>query len=93
MKNILSENEYKKKINLFKDDVDKYNQNKKKILNSIETTKQNKMNVFFNNLNIVMRKYMQENSINLIIDKKNVIMANNKNDISKEILELLNNYE
>ncbi len=93
LKNILSENEYKKKINLFKDDVDKYNQNKKKILNSIETTKQNKMNVFFNNLNIVMRKYMQENSINLIIDKKNVIMANNKNDISKEILELLNNYE
>jgi Skp family chaperone for outer membrane proteins len=36
---------------------------------------------------------MQENSINLIIDKKNVIMADNKNNISKEILELMNNYE
>jgi Skp family chaperone for outer membrane proteins len=51
------------------------------------------MNVFFDNLNLVLRKYMQENSINLIIDKKNVIMADNKNNISKEILELMNNYE
>ena len=71
-------------------DVDKYNQDKKKILNSLENTKEKKMNAFFNNLNLVLRKYMQENSINLIIDKKNVIMANNKNDISKEILKLMN---
>ena len=34
---------------------------------------------------------MEENLINIIIDKKNVIMAKNKNDISKEILNLLNN--
>jgi outer membrane protein len=93
LKNILSEKDYNKKINLFKKDVDKYNQEKKKILNSLETTKENKMNVFFDNLNLVLRKYMQENSINLIIDKKNVIMADNKNNISKEILELMNNYE
>ena len=90
LKNILSENEYNKKINLFKKDVDKYNQDKKKILNSLENTKEKKMNAFFNNLNLVLRKYMQENSINLKIDKKNVIMANNKNDISKEILKLMN---
>ena len=33
---------------------------------------------------------MQENSINLILDKKNIVMANNKNDISNDILNLIN---
>ena len=37
-----------------------------------------------------MNSFMQENSINLILDKKNIIMANNKNDISKDILNLVN---
>ena len=40
-----------------------------------------------------MNKYMIENSINIIIDKKNVIMSQNKNDISDDILNLVNNYE
>ena len=51
------------------------------------------MNTFFENLNIIMNKYMIENSINIIIDKKNVIMSQNKNDISDDILNLVNNYE
>ena len=33
---------------------------------------------------------MQENSIQIILDKKNIVMANNKNDISKDILKLIN---
>ena len=40
-----------------------------------------------------MNNYMAENSINLIIDKKSIIMSQNKNDISDEILNLVNNYE
>ena len=51
------------------------------------------MDLFFSNLNVIMRKYMEQNSISLIIDKKNVIMSNNKNNISNEILDLVNNYD
>ena len=40
-----------------------------------------------------MNNYMAENSINLIIDKKSIIMSQNKNDISDEILNLVNNHE
>ena len=61
------------------------------MLDSFENEKNYKMNLFFENLNIVLNKYMDVNSINIIIDKKNVIMAKNNNDISKEILNLLNN--
>ncbi len=37
-----------------------------------------------------MNIYMKENSISIIIDKKNVVMASIKNDISKDIIELVN---
>ena len=90
-KNILSQAEYDKEINIFKAKVDNFNKDKKKMLDSFENEKNYKMNLFFENLNIVLNKYMEENLINIIIDKKYIIMAKNKNDISKEILNLLNN--
>ena len=37
-----------------------------------------------------MNVYMKENSINIILDKKNVVMASVKNDISNEIIKLIN---
>ena len=33
---------------------------------------------------------MQKNSIDIIIDKKNIFMAKSKNDITKDILEIVN---
>ena len=36
---------------------------------------------------------MQENSINVILDKKNIIMANVKIDVSEDILKLINKYD
>ena len=93
LKNILSTDEFNNKINLFKLEVKEHNQNKEKIIEDFEKIKQDKLNFFFENLNKIMNKYMVENSINLIIDKKNVIMSQDNNDISKEILNLVNNYE
>ena len=37
-----------------------------------------------------MNVYMKENSISIIIDKKNIVMAAIKNDISNDIIELIN---
>ena len=37
-----------------------------------------------------MNIYMKENKISLIIEKKNIVMAATKNDISNQILELVN---
>ena len=55
-----------------------------------QETKNSELNVFFAELNEIMNNFMQENSIQIILDKKNIVMANNKNDISKDILKLIN---
>ena len=90
LKNIISNEEYNKKVSLFQKKVELYNEEKKKIIKSLETRKKEELDIFFKNLNKIMNVYMKENSINIILDKKNVVMASVKNDISNEIIELIN---
>ena len=63
---------------------------KKKIVKLSETRKQKELDIFFKNLNEIMNIYMKDNSISIILNKKNVVMASVKNDISNEIIELIN---
>ena len=93
LQNIISTEEYNKKLISFQNKVDIYKDKKNKMINSFEIVKDNELNDFFNNLNIIMNNYMKNNSINLILDKKNIIMANSQNDISKEILKIINENE
>ena len=37
-----------------------------------------------------MNQYMKDNSIIIIFDKKNIIITNTQNDISKEIPKIVN---
>ena len=42
------------------------------------------------NLNPIIENYMQEKKIRLVIDKKNIILSDEKLDITKEIMQALN---
>ena len=90
LKNILSKDEYNKKVALFQEKVELYNKEKAKIIKSFENKKKKELDIFFKSLNEIMNVYMKENSISIIIDKKNIVMAAIKNDISNDIIELIN---
>ena len=40
-------------------------------------------------LNPILQKYMNENNIEIIVDKKNILLANSKYDLTGIILKLL----
>ena len=90
LKNIVSKDEYNKKVALFQEKVQLYNKEKTDIIKSFEKSKKKELDIFFKNLNEIMNIYMKENSISIIIDKKNIVMAAVKNDISNEIIKLVN---
>ena len=75
---------------MFQEKVELYNKEKTKIIKSFENKKKKELDNFFINLNNIMNIYMKENEISLIIEKKNIVMAATKNDISNQILELVN---
>ena len=90
MQNVISIEEYNKKLTSFENKLNIYNEKKTKIIKSFEQIKDNQLDNFFSDLNKIMNQYMKDNSIIIIFDKKNIIMANTQNDISKEILKIVN---
>ena len=55
-----------------------------------EEEKKNQIKFFFNDINPYITKFMEQNQITIIIDKKNIFIGSSKNDITNEILNLIN---
>ena len=60
------------------------------LLEKISKDRTKARNELLKNLNPIIQDYMQEKKIRLVLDKKNIILADQKLDITKEIMELLN---
>ena len=52
--------------------------------------KNNARNELLKALNPILQKYMDDNNITMILNEKNVILANSKVDLTNKIIELLN---
>jgi Skp family chaperone for outer membrane proteins len=87
----VSNDQIKKEMKTLQIEFQKYKINKS---NEIEKLKKKRnMNIvnFINLINPIIEKYMTENSIYMLIDKKNIFIANNDYDITKKIIELIDN--
>jgi len=87
---LLSEKELNDKIILLRKEVKNFEQEKIKTINEINKKRATELNKFLQLIKPVVADYMKENSISMIIDKKNLFMAESKNDITKDILDLVN---
>tara|TARA_B100000902_G_scaffold345047_1_gene350819 strand:+ start:322 stop:843 length:522 start_codon:yes stop_codon:yes gene_type:complete len=89
-KKIISPEEYKKKINDLRKKVSSLQNERNKILSSVANERAKAKNKLLENLNPILSDYMAKNNIKIILDKKNLIRADNSLDITKQIVELLN---
>lgn len=88
-KNILKKDEMEKKIRKLQDDVSLYNTNKKKVLQNLQKKKIDMTKQIIDNLNPILTSYMEENSVSLIIRKKDIIIGKNSLNITDNIILLL----
>ena len=86
---ILSEDEIKKKIDKLKNEVELYNKNKNELLSNFEITRNKNITFFFKELSKLIENYMNDNSISIILDKKSIFIALTKDDITKNIINIL----
>ena len=89
-KNLLSEKELNDKITSLRKEAKDFEKKKIKTINDIKLKRANELNKFLQLIKPVIEEYMKENSISMIIDKKNLFMAESKGDITKDILDLVN---
>ena len=89
-KNLISEEELKNKISALRKEANLFEELRKKTIKDLNLKKNNELSEFLKLIDPLVRKYMRENSIDIIIDKKNIFMAKAENDITKDILQIIN---
>ena len=89
-KNILNEDEFKKKIVILTEEVKKYRSDKKDSINRINKIKADYTKEILKSLNPILMKYVDLNSISIVIPKKNIIVGKKNLDITDQIIKLLN---
>ena len=89
-KDIISKEELDKNIKLLKDNINKFRNQKKLMENELNKLQNKKMNNFVNQINVILEKYMKSQSVDIMLNSKNILIG--KKDINKtqEILELVN---
>ena len=89
-KNVLSNEEYENKLKEIQNEVIKINKLMAQEDKNFIDFKKKIEKEYFKNLNPVIEQYSIENSIGIILNKKDLLMAKNTLDITKEIFNLFN---
>ena len=89
-KKLLSPEDYKKKVEELRKKVSALQVSKKNSLNSIAKSRQEAKQTLLKAVNPIIKKYMEENNIKLILDKKGVLMGDKNLEITNQIIAILN---
>jgi outer membrane protein len=89
-KKTISADEYKKKLNQLREKNVKFQRKRTSFAAAIATQRTEARGTLLKALNPILIKYMSENNIQIIIDKKYVVMADSKIDLTGKVLEILN---
>jgi len=89
-KSILTKEEYEKKSNSLRKKVIDYQSQRRTSLEKITTQRAESRQKLIEKLDPILKTYIEENDISMIIDRKNVLMGNTNLDITSIIVEKLN---
>ena len=88
-KNVISEDEFKKRLIEFRKEISKFQKDKQKVVNEFNQKKQVEFGEFFKKITPIIEKYVSEKKIDIVLDKKNVFVASKKKDITQEIINII----
>jgi outer membrane protein len=90
-KNLISKDELNKELKLLQIKFNEYRENKLSEIEKLKKKRSKNILNFFNLINPIIEKYMADNSIYMLIDKKNVFIASKEYDITNNLIELIDN--
>ena len=89
-KNIISKEELNKKIENLKQKVNIYNKDKNKKIAEFNDLKNKELSLFFKQIAPLIEDFMKQNSIKIVLDRKNIFIADSNYDITNNVLEIIN---
>ena len=89
-KNLLNQDELKKKISLLNEKIKKYQIILKENQDKLNEKKIEGTNIILNKLKPILSEYSKKNSISMVLQKQNVIIGKKELDITQDIIKILN---
>ena len=88
-KNIISKDELNKNINEFQIKLKNYKNLRLDEINLLKKKRNEDILNLLKTINPMIEKYMNDNSISILIDKKNIFIADKNFDITKNLIDLI----
>ena len=89
-KKIISAEEYKKEIQTLRASVAKLQKERSELINSIAKKKKKAKDELLKNLNPIIKDYMIEKKIRMVVNKKALVLADENLDITQDIIKIFN---
>ncbi len=89
-KNIISQQEFEKEVDNLKKKISDFNNQKNKMVTELNDVKKQELSQFFENIKPIIQNYMNDNSIDMIINSKNIFIGNKNSDLTNELIKEIN---
>ena len=89
-KNIISKDEFNKRISELQKKIDIFNKKKKDNIQALKQKRNEEILRFFNLINPIIENVMEKNSIGILIEKKNIFIAKSNYDITSIVIDEIN---
>ena len=89
-KNILSKEDYTKKIKILRDNANSYRKNRQEKINLLTKKRMESSSKLLSIINPILSDYSKVNNISIILQKKNVVLAKTDLNITNNIIDILN---
>ena len=85
--NVISQEQFDLEVKNLQDKVEKYRNKKNQMVMSLDQKKKENLSNFFKKINPIIQNYMDSNSIDILLERKNVFIGKNKSDITDIIIK------
>ena len=89
-KKIITKEIYQTKVEELRKKVTKLQSDKKKSFSDIAKSRNNARQSILKAINPIMQKYMKDNKIRIVLDKKSVLLGDKSLEITNQIIDILN---
>jgi len=89
-KNILSQDDFEKEISSLRSEIIKFQRDQVKARDNLNKLRIGASNKLIVELSPILKEYAENNSISLILQKKNIVMGKKEIEITDEILSIAN---
>lgn len=88
--NVISEEAFNKEVISFREKVQEFKNEKNQIVKNFNDYKKKELENIFKKIGPIINNYMEENSISVLFDSKNIFMGSKKSNLTEDILNRIN---